>query len=47
MIPTGHPFIQNYFKFEDVLRPQSNVLRVLVENPDGEILTPTFHGYPA
>lgn len=42
MIPTGHPFIQNYFKFEDVLRPQSNVLRVLVENPDGEILTPKF-----
>ena len=42
MIPTGHPYIQNYLKFEDVLRPQSNVLRVLVENPDGEILTPEF-----
>lgn len=42
MIPTGHPFIQNYLKFEDVLRPQSNVLRVLVENPNGEIYTPEF-----
>ncbi|AIL61766.1 efflux RND transporter permease subunit [Pseudomonas alkylphenolica] len=42
MIPTGHAYIQNYFKFEDVLRPQSNVLRVLVENPNGEILTPEF-----
>jgi len=39
MIPTGHPFIANYLKFEDVLRPQSNVLRVLVENPEGEIFT--------
>lgn len=39
MIPTGHPFIANYLKFEEVLRPQSNVLRVLVENPNGDILT--------
>ncbi|WP_271410949.1 efflux RND transporter permease subunit [Pseudomonas sp. Q1-7] len=42
MIPTGHPFIQNYLKFEDVLRPQSNVLRVLVENPEGEIFTKAY-----
>lgn len=42
MIPTGHPYIQNYFKFEDVLRPQSNMLRVIVENPKGEILTAEF-----
>ncbi|CAD5107458.1 efflux RND transporter permease subunit [Zestomonas carbonaria] len=42
MIPTGHPFIANYLAFEDVLRPQSNVLRVLVENPEGDILTPEF-----
>lgn len=42
MIPTGHPFIANYLKFEDVLRPQSNVLRVLVENPNGEILDKQF-----
>ncbi|MNO69965.1 MMPL family protein [compost metagenome] len=42
MIPTGHPYIQNYLRFEDVLRPQSNVLRVLVENPRGEILNREF-----
>ncbi|MGE7957306.1 efflux RND transporter permease subunit [Pseudomonas sp. NPDC089530] len=39
MIPTGHPFIQNYLKFEDVLRPQSNVLRVIVESDKDSILT--------
>jgi predicted RND superfamily exporter protein len=42
MIPTDHPYIQNYLRFEDVLRPQSNVLRIIVENPEGEILTPAF-----
>ncbi|MNL97214.1 MMPL family protein [compost metagenome] len=42
MIPTGHPFIANYLKFEDVLRPQSNVLRVLVQNPKGDIVTKEF-----
>ncbi|MFZ6048541.1 RND family transporter [Pseudomonas sp. CR3202] len=42
MIPSSHPYIQNYLKFEDVLRPQSNVLRVLVENPEGEIFTRSF-----
>jgi predicted RND superfamily exporter protein len=42
MIPTGHPFIANYLKFEDVLRPQSNVLRVLVQNPGGDIISKEF-----
>lgn len=42
MIPTGHPFIANYLKFEEVLRPQNNVLRVLVENPRGDILSKEF-----
>lgn len=42
MIPSSHPFIRNYLQYEDVLRPQSNVLRVLVENPKGEILDPAF-----
>ncbi|MGO4004315.1 efflux RND transporter permease subunit [Pseudomonas fluorescens] len=44
MIPTGHPFIANYLKFEEILRPQSNVLRVMVENPDGEIFSKEFLG---
>nr|BFD42636.1 RND family transporter [Pseudomonas sp. FFPRI_1] len=42
MIPTSHPYIQNYLRFEEVLRPQSNVLRIIVENPRGEIFTPAF-----
>ncbi|MAB98447.1 MAG: RND transporter [Pseudomonadaceae bacterium] len=42
MIPTGHPFVANYLKFEDVLRPQSNVLRVIVENPKGDIFDKQF-----
>ncbi|CAI8790470.1 RND transporter [Pseudomonas jessenii] len=42
MIPTSHPYIQNYLRFEEVLRPQSNVLRIIVENPQGDILTPGF-----
>lgn len=42
MIPTDHPFIANYLKFEDVLRPQSNVLRIVVENPHGDILTKDY-----
>ncbi|MDN7143332.1 RND family transporter [Pseudomonas sp. JQ170] len=42
MIPTSHPYIQNYLRFEEVLRPQSNVLRIIVENPEGDIFTPAF-----
>ncbi|MFJ2709314.1 RND family transporter [Pseudomonas sp. NPDC087346] len=42
MIPMHHPFVANYLKFEDVLRPQSNVLRVVVENPQGDIVNKAF-----
>ncbi|MGP5868207.1 efflux RND transporter permease subunit [Pseudomonas aeruginosa] len=42
MIPTGHPFIANYLQYEEVLRPQSNILRVLVEPTEGDILTSEF-----
>jgi len=42
MIPTDHPFVTNYLKFEEVLRPQSNVLRIVVENPQGDILTKEY-----
>lgn len=42
MIPTDHPFVTNYLKFEDVLRPQSNVLRIVVETPQGGILTKEY-----
>ncbi|CAJ0571087.1 unnamed protein product, partial [Mesorhabditis spiculigera] len=36
MIPTHHPYITHYLKYEDILRPQSNVLRVVVESTNGE-----------
>jgi predicted RND superfamily exporter protein len=42
MIPADHPFVANYLKFEEVLRPQSNVLRIVVENPQGDILTKAY-----
>lgn len=42
MIPMHHPFVANYLKFKDVLRPQSNVLRVVVENPQGDIVNKAF-----
>lgn len=42
MIPMHHPFVANYLKFEDVLRPQSNVLRVVVENPHGDVVNKAF-----
>lgn len=42
MIPTGHEYIQNYLKWEDMLAPQSNVLRVIVENEDGYVFTEEY-----
>jgi len=37
MVPASHPFIANYLKFENELRPLGNVLRVTVENTEGDI----------
>ncbi len=42
MIPLQHPFITNYLRFEDMLRPQSNVLRVIVENKQGEVFSKDY-----
>ncbi|WP_236170586.1 efflux RND transporter permease subunit [Pseudomonas pseudonitroreducens] len=42
MIPLKHPFILNYLRFEDMLRPQSNLLRVIVENPRGTVFEKGF-----
>lgn len=42
MIPTGHPFIQNYLDFEDQLRPLNNQLRIAVETTEGTIYTAEF-----
>lgn len=37
MVPSSHPFITNYLKFENELRPLGNVIRVAVENTTGDI----------
>jgi len=37
MIPVGHPYIQNYLKNRAELRGMGNTLRVVVENPGGDI----------
>ena len=42
MIPTNHPFIQNYFEYRDDLASLGNVVRIVVETTDGTIFTPEF-----
>lgn len=42
MIPTGHPYIQNYLHWDEILAPQSNVLRIIVENESGDILNEEY-----
>ncbi|HEU0203178.1 MAG TPA: MMPL family transporter [Burkholderiaceae bacterium] len=42
MIPLGHPFVANYLKYESELRPLGNVIRVAVENTQGDIYDPRF-----
>lgn len=42
MIPTNHPFIQNYFDYQDDLASLGNVVRVAVEHKDGDIFDQEF-----
>ncbi|ENO87795.1 efflux RND transporter permease subunit [Thauera linaloolentis] len=42
MVPSSHPFIQNFLAYENELRPLGNVVRIVVENRKGEIYTPEF-----
>lgn len=42
MIPTYHEYIQNYFKNKEDLKGLGNVVRISVENPDGEIFTKEY-----
>lgn len=37
MIPTTHPYIENYLKYEGDMRSSSNALRIIVANKNGEI----------
>lgn len=37
MLPTGHPYIQNYLEHKTALRELGNVVRIVVENKSGDI----------
>jgi len=42
MIPQSHPYIQNYAKHKDSLRGLGSAVRVVVENPKGDIYDPAY-----
>jgi predicted RND superfamily exporter protein len=42
MIPRGHPYIENYLDNRAELRGLGNALRIVVENPSGDIYDPAY-----
>ena len=42
MIPTGHPYIQNYLEYQDELSGTSNAIRIAIENEKGDIFDPDY-----
>ena len=42
MIPRSHPYIQNYLENRSELRGLGNALRIVVENPSGDIYDPKY-----
>ena len=42
MIPRSHPYIQNYLENRADLRGLGNALRIVVENPNGDIYDPKY-----
>jgi predicted RND superfamily exporter protein len=42
MIPHDQPYIRNYLTYQGELRGLGNALRVVVENPDGDIFDPRY-----
>jgi predicted RND superfamily exporter protein len=42
MIPRSHPYIQNYLEHRQELRGLGNALRIVVENPNGDIYDPVY-----
>ncbi|MDX1670606.1 MAG: RND family transporter, partial [Limnobacter sp.] len=42
MVPVTHPYIANYLRYENELRPLGNVLRIAVHNKNGTIYEKEF-----
>jgi predicted RND superfamily exporter protein len=42
MIPRSHPYIQNYLEHRKELRGLGDALRIVVENPSGDIFDPKY-----
>ena len=42
MVPVYHPFIANYLKYENELRPLGNVVRIAVEDTQGDIYNQNY-----
>jgi len=42
MIPVQHEYIQNYLKYKQDLTSLGNVIRVVIENPEGDIFNAKF-----
>ena len=42
MIPQGHPYVRNYLENRADLRGLGNAVRVVVENPGGEVFDPRY-----
>lgn len=42
MLPVSHPYIKNYLEHRDELRGLGNSLRIVVQNPSGDIYDPQY-----
>jgi hypothetical protein len=42
MVPAQHPFVLNYLRYENDLRPLGNNVRIVVENTTGEIYSAEY-----
>lgn len=42
MVPLHHPFLQNYLKYENELRPLGNTIRISVETTKGDIYSAEY-----
>lgn len=42
MIPTSHPYVKNYLDNREALRTLGNSIRIVVENPNGDIFSDEF-----